>query len=177
MIKLFNNKKGEDFLSIWWFLVLAIVGVGIVAGVYVFSTTELDLRQTNAEILVNSLINCFVDNSVIKNEFFNSFQGESQILNFCNLNDNVLNSNKLFYSKLELYQGENLVNSLFIGNAQFQDLCNITSKVTAENYPVCFQEELNVFYFKNNQLLKGKLKIISGSNNRGKVLSIRSQNE
>ena len=51
-----NRKADTKLLSIWWFLVLTIIGVGIIIGTMVFFSKNIDLRAQEAEILSVRLI-------------------------------------------------------------------------------------------------------------------------
>ena len=46
-----NNKKAEKYLSIWWFFVLAMIAMGIVAGVLIFYGADVNVKGLEAEIL------------------------------------------------------------------------------------------------------------------------------
>jgi len=47
MVKSFNSNKGE-LLSIWWFFILIIIGIGIVGGAFLFFGEKMDIRATQA---------------------------------------------------------------------------------------------------------------------------------
>jgi len=57
---LFKDKTGgEKLLSIWWLFTIAMVGAGIVFGVSMFYSAEIDVRNVEAEILSNKILDCF----------------------------------------------------------------------------------------------------------------------
>jgi hypothetical protein len=52
------NKKGEKLLSLYWFLILTIIVVGVVIMVKTFYGNPYDVRTLEAEILNNHISNC-----------------------------------------------------------------------------------------------------------------------
>ena len=59
--KVMRNKKGEKYLSVYWFAILAIVAVGIVAMVLVFYGKPYDVREIEANVMINKIADCLSD--------------------------------------------------------------------------------------------------------------------
>ena len=55
------NCKGNKILSVYWFAILIIVAVGIVAMVVVFYGKPYDVRKIEGEILINKIADCLSD--------------------------------------------------------------------------------------------------------------------
>ena len=60
-----NKKAGERVLSIYLFIIYIIVGIGIVSGVIIFYG-PLDIREIEAEVLTDKVIDCLVDQGQLK---------------------------------------------------------------------------------------------------------------
>lgn len=91
---MFKNKKaGERILSIYLFIIYIIVGVGIVSGVIVFKGSDLDVREVEAGILTDKVIDCLVEQGKLRTDFDENFD----LIEECNFN---------FKDNTEKYQGE-----------------------------------------------------------------------
>ncbi len=69
------NKRGEKYLSVYWFAILVIVAVGISAMVIIFYGKPYDVREIEAGILINKIVDCLSNadgtlNAEINNENF-----------------------------------------------------------------------------------------------------------
>jgi hypothetical protein len=64
MIK--SKKGGEKVLSIWWFFCLAFVGAGIIIGVLMFYSAEMNVNNLEADTLANRIADCISDNGYLK---------------------------------------------------------------------------------------------------------------
>ncbi len=96
-----KNKNGEEkFLSIWWFFVLAIVGVGIAAGVYIFYSSDIDIRTAEAETLSTRISDCIVKQGVITSDVLKS---DFDIYEKCDLNKNLFK--ETFYFNVTIFGG------------------------------------------------------------------------
>jgi len=62
-----NSRGGERVLSIYWFLIFLVVAIAVVSGVYIFFSKPIDVREAEAGILNDKLINCFIENGKLKN--------------------------------------------------------------------------------------------------------------
>lgn len=150
-----GKKGGERILSIWWILVVTIVGVFIVGGVIIFYSSWLDVRGSEAEILITRVADCLADEGKL------NFEAESlnkdKILSECKLNAGILNSEK-YYLKVSIVD-----KTIEIGNPDFEKYC----KLKGENYPVCKERELYVLSGGENI----KMKILASLNNQGRKLT------
>jgi len=75
-----NKVGGEKYLSIWWFLILAIIAGGIVMGVLAFYNAEVNVKESESYILYERVIDCFMDQG---------FLGEKVLEENFNAGDNI----------------------------------------------------------------------------------------
>mgnify|MGYP001575281620 CR=1 FL=1 len=131
------NKKGGKILSIYWFAILAIVAVGIIAMVVVFYGKPYDIRKFEAEIMINNAADCFYDGKTIRKDIDNT-----NFLKGCNFNLGEKNEFYLEIDSLGIKQG----------NSELKDYCG-----KGENI-VCVEK--NIYYLDENN--QGKtIKILS----------------
>ncbi len=64
-----NKKADEKILSIYLFIIYIIVGVGIVSGVIIFKDSDLDVREIEAGILTDKVIDCLVEQGKLRTDF------------------------------------------------------------------------------------------------------------
>ncbi len=77
-----KNKHGaEKILSIYWFAILIIVAGAIVAMVSLFYGTPYDVRETEANIMINKAVNCLSENGKLKEELFNEVKNFNENFN------------------------------------------------------------------------------------------------
>ena len=84
------NKKGtEQVISVYWFAILIIVAVGISAMVFTFYNHPYDVRELEANILMNKVADCISEHGVIKKEIINEtghFQKDFDMQKICHFN-------------------------------------------------------------------------------------------
>jgi len=127
MSKLTGNKRGEKYLSVYWFAILGIVAVGISVMVIIFYGKPFDIRESEAEILINKIADCISDHNALKENITNE-----NFLEKCNM---ILD---------EEYYVE--INALGIGRGNFQlkDYCN-----AYETPVICMTK--GVYLLKDNE--------------------------
>ena len=89
-----NKKAGERILSIYLFIIYIIVGIGIVSGVLIFKGSDLDVREIEADILSDRIIDCLVEQGRLRGDFFDA---DFDLTKKCGLD---------FKDNTEKYQGE-----------------------------------------------------------------------
>jgi hypothetical protein len=135
------NKRGTDkILSIYWFIVLTIIGGGIFAMVYVFYGSPYDVRGVESEIFAEKVADCISNQGTIYPDFFigNKFNQDIQntFTKRCNFNFNVEEgygetSEVQYFYKVEFYTTKDLTNPAFSisdGNSNWQSDCFIKNK-------------------------------------------------
>ena len=53
-----KDRKGDKIISVYWFAILVIVAVGIFGMVYVFYGSPYDVREIEANALLNQVADC-----------------------------------------------------------------------------------------------------------------------
>ena len=77
----FNKKGAEKILSIYWFVILIIIAGAVVAMVSLFYGTPYDVRDAEANIMVNKIADCLSENGKINQELFNKSKNFNEDFN------------------------------------------------------------------------------------------------
>lgn len=162
-----RNKKGEEILFFWLVFIWIVIGVGIVGGVYVFYSAEINTKSLESDILNSRIIDCVVKSG----ESDSSLIGE-EIFNLCVLDEKIKNSGA-YYLEIKTYSFETcnikefekckLIKEAFFGNKKIKEECEMTSDARAESYPACSWKIIPVNEGKKEILLY----VYSGSNYDG----------
>jgi hypothetical protein len=158
-----NKKAAEKYFSFWDLLMFLIIGTGIVSSVYVFSSTDLDIRENEAEILNYKIYDCLVKNGILISEFFDL---DFNIYEKCGLNEDIFKIDNKFFFKIELFDNSN--NSIKQFYKSFIDKsveCEINDYSSNNNLIRCFENGIVILFNDKGDLKKGNLKILTGSNN------------
>lgn len=164
-----NKRGGEKIFSIWWFMVLAIVGLGIVGGVYVFYSAEIDLREIQAGTLNTKISDCILEQGVVTENFFeNSFD----VLEECDLNAGVFSKGSEYYLSVRFTNSSGKETRFMAGDSSMERNCEFTQEdvqkqLIAEEFPRCVKTEKDVVYYNKGVLEYGSLKILTASNQKG----------
>lgn len=143
-----NKKATDKIISIYWFAILFIVAVACVYLVYSFYGKPYDVREIEANFLINKIVDCISENGILNLETLeNPF-----LLEFCHLNFNVeefegWNDNQIYaeiflcefdFSQGQLSQGQNnCVSKLNFGNPTLKENCGLSS---GGKSPVCLNK-------------------------------------
>jgi len=144
-----NCKGGEKLLSIWWFFVLAIVGVGVSASVLIYHSAEADVREIETNILYERIINCVAEQGFL----IEGLIGEDfDIFNKCQLNKEIKEGDFSFEKDCEIQEGE--------------------EGVSAKYYPKCIRKKEIILYYVDNKIEEVELEILTASNQVGRKVSV-----
>lgn len=83
-----RSKKGEKIISLYWFAILFIVAAAVVYMAFLFYGKPYDVREIEANLLVNKVGDCFVEENYFKKEVLSS-EFKDNFLENCDLNFNV----------------------------------------------------------------------------------------
>ena len=159
------NKQADKLLSVWWFFVLAVIAGGSVIGVLIYSSAEVNIKEVEANVLAERIIDCLIDNGYLKENILDT---NFNIFDFCNLNSKVFEKGSNFYLNISVYDSENLIFNVSKGNPSFEKDCKIQEKVEAEKFPRCSEnQEIALFNDKNVRLI-----ILAASNQKGGKISV-----
>ena len=153
-----NKKGGEKYLSIWWFFVLVVIGLGIVSGVIIHASAEANVKILESDILITRVIDCIVENGQINQEFMD---GNFDIFNECSLSKGVIDEDLEHYLSIKVYDSTTLISEASYGNSEFETQCELEGK----NYPECSERNIPVLSRQEEKLT---LYIKAGSNQIGK---------
>ncbi len=141
------NRRGKDVVMFFPFaLLMVIIGVGIIAGVILFYAQKLDVRATEAELLLDSVKQCAETRDFFAADF---------TLEECGINLGQ-SSNHLVYLKRSDGQ------EAFSGVRDFTDQCLLEGIKGRSNAPLCInttiqtpQGEYYILVASNQQARRG----------------------
>lgn len=163
------NKKGEEkYFSIWWFLVLLLVGGSVSYATSAFLSADRDIRFLEAGILYTQVENCLVKDNILDVSVFN---GEYSIYNNCSLGKQIINDS--LFIGIKLKENDRILNQVFFGKYYLDECKIVLSGVKAEKYPKCILVEEEIFFIENGLKKRGTLEIVVGSNNHGSKISLQ----
>ena len=122
------NKRGTDkVLSLYWFAILIIVAGGVFAMVYVYYGAPYDIREVEADILMDRVADCLSDGGEINKEVFNEGDFDDDFLGKCHLNFRTEFDDEEYYLKVDVYDFENKddVKSVDKGAREFAAGCDV----------------------------------------------------
>jgi hypothetical protein len=149
-MKCLKNKKGK-LLTLWWFIILVIIAVGIMISTLLFYSKEIDVRGIEAQVLGERIFSCLVKQGEINSVFLSS--SEFNVLEKCGINKALIQDNEKYFIKLSVNSHQ-----VRLYGTDFETECKISGIIEAKKYPVC--NILNYYGEKN-------LTIITGSNYMG----------
>ena len=156
-----NKKGGEKVLSIWWFFVLALIAGGIVIGVAMFYGANVDVRDSEAAILADKLIQCFIDNSMMGD------LSSENVYEKCGLYEPAFKDRGIFYFRISLSDDGDLISEIKGGDNTFEENCKVSEKTKADKFPKCAWRYANVIYDDEGIKKEGKIEVLAGSNQKG----------
>lgn len=158
---LLNNKiGGEKLLSIWWLFIITMVGIGIVFGVSMFYSAEVDVRKVEAEILMDRISDCLFEQGML---ISNLLESDFDIFQECKLNKKVIESD--FYIKISvLDESQNVIKEISEGV--------LTNACNSKDTEGCVLKVRGIIYEKDNEIKKARLEILTASNQVGERISL-----
>ena len=170
-----NKKGGEKLLSIWWFFVLAIVGVGVSAGVLIYHSADVDIREIEAEVLYEKIFNCVVEQGFLISGLL---EEDFDIFKDCKLNEEIFEYGSYFYFNIQIFnESNNLIKEIKGGDFSFEKDCRIQEeseerdKIEARYYPRCVRKKEVVLYYQDGGIKDVSLEILTASNQNGRKIS------
>jgi hypothetical protein len=158
------KTKKADLISIWWFFVLVVIGIGIVVGVLMFYSEKVNVRYQESQILSQRVIDCLSNSGEINQEAFNN---NLNLLDFCGFKKELFNNPSDYLLRVEITdKNNNLLNKFLYGNNGFVDNCKIASVSKANDFPSCFTAKITLLNpIKQNE--KVILNVWTGSRTEG----------
>ncbi len=160
------NKKADKIISVYWFVILALVAGGIFGMVYIYYGTPYDTRTIEAKELTGNIADCVSyggkinANLLDKGKFSEDFK--KNFLKECHL---IFNSTEWdeeqFYSEVNFYKINDMNNPLFsinAGNNKWLSSCAIQGNKEEERLAKCNSGSFYSVDSLNNQYI---IKILS----------------
>lgn len=153
-------NKG-NLLSVWWIFVLAVIAGGIVIGVSIYYSADVNINLIHSDILANKVSNCLIQNGNLlydmeKYDFFKE----------CKINKKLF-ENRDFFLKILIYD-ENVIYEKNYGNSAYEKDCQIVDKISSKSSLKCVTSNEIAEYNGKSVTVK----IISGINQDGARVSI-----
>ena len=141
-------------MSVYWFAILLLVAIGVFIMVYNFHHYPYDVREIEANIMVNKVADCIstggrLDEYVLEQDF------EENFLHACNLNFETKE-----WEDMQYYLEVEIPNAFIIseGNKNLVSSCGIESQVEEDNLARCMERSFYALDATNNAHL---IKILS----------------
>jgi hypothetical protein len=156
------NKRGDKVLSVYWFIILALVAGGIFAMVYVFYGSPYDVRGIEANIMVDKVADFVsysgrINSSLIVNGTVQEDYVKSNFLKDCHLNfDSTEWKEQQYYTEVNFYRLEspdNSILSISAGNSNWKAQCALQEDKTQKNLPQCVTKSFYSLDNKNNKYI------------------------
>ncbi len=128
-----KNKRGaEKILSIYWFAILIIIAGAIVAMVSLFYGSPYDVREAEANILIDKAVSCLSENGKLNQELFSESKNFDENFNLKEKCDFIFETESKsereeYFLKTEFYavEGDEKFFSLSEGNSNLYADCKI----------------------------------------------------
>ena len=152
-----KNKRAEDerILSPVFFLMLVVIGVGIVSGYVIYYSNEVNVNSEEVEILAGKIIDSVVLegylNERVLDENFNIFE-EAKI------NQGLFHEEGYFYFELVVLREDKVLKNIFYGNEKLK----LESQFQGKDFASGYYKEFFVID-KNNPEIIYKIKVLTAS--------------
>ena len=115
-----NKKAEEEVYSVLWILAIVIIAGAIVAGVWIFMSSSVNISSMEADSLSNLAVHCLIDNGNLRSDFFSEFD----IYSGCNIDKKVFETGNKFYLSIEVSgSDDSIIKTIEIGMRDFKNQC------------------------------------------------------
>jgi hypothetical protein len=154
------NSKKSELLSLWWFVVLIFIGIGIVAGTFLFYSEKIDVRATQSEVIAAKILGCISQAGVLDSKIFKS---DFDIFSFCSIDKKTFLNSGSYVLRILIKPEDSSKNLIQIlgGNNGLVANCALGNSLQAKNYPRCIEKKLD---FVDSQGNFFEVNILIGSN-------------
>jgi hypothetical protein len=155
-----NKRGGDKILSLYWFVILILVAGGVFGMVYVFYRTPYDVRELEANVLINKVADCVsysgrINSTLISKGNSSEKTGE-EFLNDCHL---IFDSNESkeeqYYAEVNIYKLQESIPFFKItaGDNKLFPYCPIQEDKEYKNLPKCVNESFYSVDDSDNQYI------------------------
>jgi len=157
------NKRGDKVLAVYWFAVLILVAGGIFAMVYTFYHHPYDIREIEAEIMINNVADCLSKQGKLNAGLFNEETFDNEFKNNfsenCHLNfetEETWEGIPQYYTEINFYKsGENnLVFNIEEGNKNLISSCEIQEEKEYKREARCVEKSFFSLHEEDLYLIK-----------------------
>jgi len=160
-MNLIKNKKGDKIISVYWFAILIIVAGGIFGMVYIFYGSPYDVREIEANVLINRIADCVsyagrINTNLISNGQISQKAGED-FLKMCHLNFKSSEwQDEQYYTEINIYKLEDLNNPVLdidAGDNKWLSSCVLQENKEVEKLAKCVRKSFYSLDDANNQYI------------------------
>jgi len=149
-----------NLLSIWWIFVLGLIAGGIVIGVTIYYSADININEMHADVLGSRISDCMVvDGKIINLEGF-------ELLSNCKIDGGVFNNGK-FFARILIYDGNVIFDEVY-GDTSMEEDCNVIAEVSSKG-PLRCAKRREVASYDGNEVV---VEIMSGVKQEGEIISI-----
>lgn len=154
-----KGKKGEKLMSLFWIFMLIIVGGGVSVSTITVYGAEIDVRNIEAEILNDRILDCIVEDGFLVEGFDENFD----VFGGCKINSEAIEDN--FYFRI-IFTGEKTFE--IVRGTSFETECGLTeyNVIEVKYFPKCVKRVRNVVYVDGG-IKEGSLEVLTASNQVG----------
>lgn len=174
-INFFRNKKGDKLLSIYWFAILMLVAGGVFAMVYIFYGSPYDVREIEANLMIDRIADCVSYAGKINSDFISDGSAKTvdDFLMQCHLSFESSDfTEPQFFSKTEFYKLENTnvpVASYSAGDVKWAVSCNLQEDKSQERLAKCVEKSFYSLDNLGNQYIIKILAVVRKSEKNVKI--------
>ena len=135
-----NKKATEKVLSVYWFVILILVAGGVFAMVYNFYQHPYDVREIEANFLINHVADCIATGGII-NEIVFEAEFTNNFMEVCRLTFEPEKDFEIeqYYLNVEV-TGDRVVN-IEEGNKNLISSCGFEKEIEEERIAKCVERE------------------------------------
>lgn len=159
------RKQGAKLLTMYWFLMLILISGGVTIMVFLFYGNPYDVRELEADLLLNRVVDCVSPNGYVNSEFFgeDGFKEDVEdIEHLCNLHFSTekvwIEPQYFFRFEIRNFDSDEILFSSEAGNKDDAAFCDINLEEDEEKLAKCVQEE---FYSPDNYQNKYRVRVLS----------------
>lgn len=153
--------KLANLLSIWWIFVLGVIAGGLVIGVTIYYSAEININEMHADVLGDRISKCMIReaNLIVNLDNFDFFS-------LCKIDSKVF-ANEKFFAKILVHDG-NVVFDEVYGNAALEEDCKIIENVQSKTPLRCAKRRVVASYGSKESVVE----IFTGIKQEGVEISI-----
>ena len=155
--KMPNKRAAEKILSIYWFIILILTVAGIYGMINLYYNHPYDVRELEANLLINKVADCISYAGEIRPEVFNisdrklSEEFKTNFLNNCNITFNVEEEKwerAQYYIEITFYRypGQYLLGTISEGEKNWKVLCEAAAEGDYRKFPKCVNKRFFSLY-------------------------------